>query len=93
MVADGSGNVYVTGYTGAPDHYSYVTIKYNAAGQEEWNVAYNPPNGISFAAAVAIDHSGNVYVTGTSGTFGSGDHDYVTIKYQQFRTTTMGCAV
>jgi hypothetical protein len=81
MVVDGSGNVYVTGYTAIPDYSAYVTIKYSPLGQEEWSASYNPPNAISGAAAIAIDHSGNVYVTGTSGTFGSGDSDYVTIKY------------
>lgn len=81
MAVDASGNVYVTGYSGAPDSYHYVTIKYNASGQEEWVAGYNVPNGISFATAIAVDQSGNVYVTGTSGTFGSADSDYATIKY------------
>ena len=81
MAVDGSGNVYVTGYTAIPDYSAYVTIKYNPQGHQEWSVGYNPPNGASSAAAIAIDHSGNVYVTGTSGTYGSADPDYVTIKY------------
>jgi len=81
MVVDSSGNVYVTGRTSIPDYTAYVTIKYNTHGQEEWSAGYNPPNCISSAAAIAIDHSRNVYVTGTSGTFGIGYPDYVTIKY------------
>jgi hypothetical protein len=81
MIVDTSGNVYVTGYGGAPDFYAFVTIKYNASGQEEWRAGYFFPNSINFATAIAIDHAGNVYVTGTSGTFGSGGWDYVTIKY------------
>jgi len=81
IAVDGSLNVYVTGYSGAPDSYHYVTIKYNAFGQEEWTAGYNIQDGISFAAAIAIDRSGNVYVTGTSGTFSFGDNDYATIKY------------
>jgi len=80
MAVDGSGNVYVTGYTAIPDYSAYVTIKYNPQGHQEWSAGYNPPNGASSAAAIAIDHSGNVYVTGTSGTYGSADPDYVTIN-------------
>src|SRR5690349_8375920 len=81
MAVDESGNVYVTGYTAIPDYSAFVTVKYNPQGQEEWSAVYNPPNGISSAAAIALDRSGNVHVTGTSGTFGSTDSDYVTIKY------------
>jgi beta-propeller repeat-containing protein len=81
MVVDNSGNVYVTGRTTIPDFSAYVTIKYNPQGQEEWSSTYNPPNCISSAAGIAIDDLGNVYVTGTSQTFGLADADYVTIKY------------
>jgi beta-propeller repeat-containing protein len=81
MAVDDSGNVYVTGYSGEPDHYFYVTVKYDTFGHEEWVTVYSVPMGIGAAAAIAVDHSGNVYVTGTSGTFGSADNDYATIKY------------
>jgi hypothetical protein len=81
IAVDHSGNVFVTGFTGAPDYYAYVTIKYNARGQEVWTASYADPNSINFATAIAVDNSGNVYVTGESGTFDSGNDDYATIKY------------
>jgi uncharacterized delta-60 repeat protein len=81
IAVDRLGNVYVTGFSGAPDYYAYVTIKYNASGQEEWTAAYADPNSINFATAIAVDNSGNVYVTGVSGSFDSGNDDYATIKY------------
>jgi len=82
IAVDFSGNVYVTGRsTGSGANYDYATIKYNASGQEEWVARYNGPgDGYDEARAVAVDASGNVYVTGIS--FGLGtDLDYATIKY------------
>jgi len=81
MAVDDSGNVYVTGYSGAPDYYFYVTVKYDTFGHEEWVATYSQPNGIGAAAAIALDRSGNVYVTGGMGTFAVGNSDYVTVKY------------
>ena len=46
-----------------------------------WTNRYNGPvNNADEAYAVAVDGSGNVYVTGVSWN-GSSDNDYVTIKY------------
>ena len=81
IAVDRSGNVYVTGFSSIPDYSGYVTIKYNARGQEVWTATYAGPNSINFATAIAVDNSGNVYVTGESGTFDSGNDDYATIKY------------
>ncbi|MFX1513079.1 MAG: SBBP repeat-containing protein, partial [Promethearchaeota archaeon] len=79
LAVDASGNVYVTGYSeGIETAYDYVTIKYNRAGNEQWIARYNSPgNGIDSAFALAVDASGNVYVTGES-TVGGTDVDYAT---------------
>lgn len=84
MVVDSSGNVYVTGNsTPAPLGYGtdIVTIKYNSAGVQQWLASFNGTiNNNDFADAIAIDASGNVYITGqTEG--GITDFDIVTIKY------------
>ncbi len=84
MAVDYSGNVYVTGVgTGSGGGLDYVTIKYDTLGNELWVQRYNGQgNGMDQAFAIAVDNSGNVYVTGYS--VGSGtDFDYVTIKYIQ----------
>src|SRR6266550_642510 len=78
IAVDTSGNVYVTGESWDPGTKTdYATIKYNSAGQGQWVTRYDCSAGIDNAAAIALDSSGNVYVTGDSG---SGS-DYATIKY------------
>ena len=82
VAVDDLGYVYVTGSSfGSGGSYDYATIKYNASGQEEWTARYDgPANGQDFAAAIALDNSGNVYVTGSSEGSDTSD-DYATIKY------------
>jgi Beta-propeller repeat len=77
MAIDNSGNIYVTGASsGSHTDLDYATIKYNSAGQRQWVARYNgATNSVDVPFAIALDGSGNVYVTG-----GAGD-DYATIRY------------
>jgi len=82
IAVDRSGNVYVTGDSiGSGTKSDYTTIKYSGTGNELWLKRYNGPgNGYDTASAIAVDRSGNVYVTGDSA--GSGHSlDYATVKY------------
>ena len=83
IAVDASGNVYVTGESLGPGTgIDYATIKYNSAGQQQWVARYNgPANSDDYATAIAIDGSGNVYVTGTSSIDAASNFDYLTVKY------------
>src|SRR3989339_778431 len=87
-VLDDSANVYVTGYSfisGTSD--DYATIKYNPSGVLRWFQTYNGSgNKEDQANSIAVDSTGNVYVTGLS--IGSvSNYDYATIKYIQSPNT------
>jgi hypothetical protein len=84
IAVDTSGSVYVTGDTTAPDsisNFDYTTVKYDSMGQQQWAVSYNGPwNGVDNPTAIAMDSSGDVYVTGYS-QGSAGDFNCTTIKY------------
>ena len=83
IIVDDLGNVYVTGESKdtATGDFDYVTIKYNSSGVQKWSETYHGDFYNDFATAIAVDDTGNVYVTGRSTGNGSGGFDYATIKY------------
>lgn len=82
IALDGSGNVYVTGrsYNPARNQYAYATLKYDSQGRQNWAARYDGPAPAGYGAAtdIAVDGSGNVYVTGS---IWNANWDYVTVAY------------
>src|SRR5574341_190918 len=76
LAVDSNGNVHVGGYSLGETFYDYATVKYTPKGDTLWVTRYNGSgNGYDRVYALAVDVSGNVYVTGIS------EDDYATIKY------------
>ena len=96
IAIDGSGNIYVTGYSqatwGSPLHaYSgsadITALKLNNSGILQGNTFYGTASLVDHGYAIAVDGNENVYITGYSETtWGtplhaySGDHDIVVLK-------------
>jgi hypothetical protein len=82
IATDQANNIYVTGYSpGTNSGNDIVTIKYANDGNQIWIQRYNGPgNGNDAGNAIAVDNSGNVYVTGYD-TTAAGGTEIVTIKY------------
>jgi hypothetical protein len=84
---DAAGNVYVTGLsTGLESGYDYATVKYDAAGQQQWVTRYDgPAHAGDAASSIAVDADGSVYVSGESArakvSGSSSNYDFATIMY------------
>lgn len=68
IAVDAFGRVNVTGESqGIGTGFDYATIQYSPQGATNWVDRYDGPgHGDDFAYAVAVDSSGNAYVTGSS---------------------------
>jgi hypothetical protein len=94
ITTDAAGNIYITGstMTSSTSTEDYLTFKLDANGVLQWSATYDgTAGGYDVALAIALDASGNVYITGQSEgqirtrglpstTINTGD-DYMTIKY------------
>ena len=74
---DQAGNVYVTGSSASG--FYFMTAKYSAAGDQLWVQFFTTIGEGDAGVDLALDHEGNVYVTGYNVDINS--FDIITIKY------------
>lgn len=82
ITIDPSENVYLTGNSeGTGTRKDFFTIKYDAAGAVKWSARFDgSASNDDIPNAIVVDNFGNVYVTGSATSLGSG-LDYATLKY------------
>ncbi|HSU56610.1 MAG TPA: SBBP repeat-containing protein [Candidatus Dormibacteraeota bacterium] len=89
IAVDNGGNVFIAGSSANDrDYLGYATVAYSGAGVPIWTNLVGEPRYASGAQSVAVDRSGNVFVTGTSfseETF----FDIATIKYSSSLPTAV----
>jgi hypothetical protein len=87
IAVDSAGNVFVSGASRGTfvNDFDYATVAYSSAGVPLWTNRYDgPENGWDQAAGIAVDSSGNVFVTGGSGLVlgaGARGYDFDTLAY------------
>jgi len=85
MTIDASGYIYITGYSfSANTSGDIYTAKFDSTGSLVWQVTYDgPPSKYEQGNSIAVDASGNVYVTGESDGSSSCtvNYDFITVKY------------
>jgi hypothetical protein len=83
VTIDSSDNIYLTGNTGDPfgeGSYDMALIKYDSSGIYQWNRTWGGSERDD-SYEVVVDSLGNLYITGTTESFGAGLTDIVLIKY------------
>lgn len=86
IALDQAGNLYVTGSSMGeyPTGWNYLTIKYSSSGVRQWVARFHESSSDN-ANAIALDDSGNVYVTGSSEKQNGTDRtDFATVKYNPY---------
>lgn len=82
VALDGAGNVYVAGWTngsGAGGR-DAILLKYDVAGNLMWQKTWGG-NGDEDASSIAVDAGGNIFVVGTTFSFGASTPQLFLLKY------------
>ena len=85
IITDKYGNIYFTaGSNGIGTSSDIMTIKYNSNGDSLWVRRYNSPDSLyDGPGSIALDNSGNVFVSGSSNRYNNFgmSYDFITLKY------------
>ncbi|MDX1653403.1 MAG: hypothetical protein R3277_12975, partial [Brumimicrobium sp.] len=75
IVLDNAGNTYVVGTSFNGSQFNIITIKYDPAGNEIWNVTHDGPfSGLDEAVGIVLDGNNDVIIGGHHQT-GASDFD------------------
>lgn len=80
VAVDSMQNVYVTGQTSDTILGSYLTVKYNKFGVEQWQARYAGGKG-SMGMFINVSNDGFIYVGGMDFDWVAANQDYLMIKY------------
>lgn len=82
LALDGGGNAYLTGAANIDGINQFATLKLDVKGNRLWQALFAGDGNFDWAAGVALDGAGGVYVAGTSRYF-EGEGGYTVVKYEQ----------
>jgi uncharacterized delta-60 repeat protein len=99
ITIDSSNNTYITGNTDSFNaiNFNALILKCNSTGNELWYKAWDGESHDE-CRGIAFDSSGNYYLTGLTGNYGTGGQDAITLKYnaagiQQWNVTWGGTEI
>ncbi|MGL5891310.1 MAG: SBBP repeat-containing protein, partial [Bacteroidia bacterium] len=85
IALDTAGNVYITGTTrtSSANNQDVITIKYNAAGVQQWFIRFNGPGSVyDEGSDIAVNDTGGIFVCGyVRALVGVTNYDYITLAY------------
>ncbi len=83
MAIDSLGNIFITGSAGrygGEDDDNIFLLKYNSGGNLVWNITWGQSD-YDYSSGIAIDSTGNAFITGRTESYGAGHSDVFILKY------------
>jgi predicted RNA binding protein with dsRBD fold (UPF0201 family) len=82
IALDGSGNLFITGYTKSygAGYYDAFLLKYDSDGNLLWYKTWGGSDS-DYGKGIALDSSGNAFITGSTKSYGAGYDDAFLLKY------------
>lgn len=85
IALDTAGNVYITGTTrtNSVNNQDVITIKYDAAGVQQWFIRFNGPGSVyDEGTDIAVNDTGGIFICGyVRALVGVTNYDYITLAY------------
>lgn len=81
-----TNKIYMSGFSNNGSSKDYMTVKYDGAGNQKWNIGFNHLlNGDDRATAIALDSIGDIVVSGQN-KLNDSTYEYTTVKYVEKST-------